>query len=99
MQAAEPERDRDARRGRRIQAYPDQLQELDIVAVRYPVEAVEDLVGHPGERLDQGDSRSRDVGVGRLRAELLDQAFGVVDPVLDTTVVEACDRQCHASLS
>jgi hypothetical protein len=94
----EPEGDLAAGRRRREEANPDQLQELDVVAVRDPVETVEKLVRHPGERLDQGDTRVRDVVVGPFRAVLLDEPLRVVDEVLEAAVVQVRDRQGHRSI-
>ncbi len=81
------------------QADADQLEELDVVAVGYPVEPVEELVGHVGERLDQGDAGVGDVVVRPLRAAPLDQPLGVVDQVLEAAVVQVGCRQRHSAYS
>ena len=71
-----------------MQPHADELQEPQVVPVGDPVQAVEELVDHEGERLDERDAGVGDVVVGPLRAPLLHQAFGVVDEVLEAAVVE-----------
>ena len=70
------------------QPHADQLEELDVVAVGDPVEPVDQLVDHVGERLDERDAGIGHVVVGPLRAALLHDALGVVDEVLEAAVVE-----------
>ena len=78
-------------RRRREERDADQLEELDVVPVGHAVEAVDELVGHPGEQLDERDAGVGDVVVGPLRAALLDEPLGVVDEVLEAAVVEVGD--------
>ena len=87
-----------ARRGRREERDADQLEELDVVAVRDAVEPVDQLVGHPGEQLDERHAGVGDVVVGPLGAALLDEPLGVVDEVLEPAVVEVGDGQRHQRL-
>ena len=65
--------------------------------VRDPVQPVDQLVHHLGERLDQRDARVADVVVGPVGRALLDQALGVVDQVLEVAVVEVRGGQDHVS--
>ena len=88
LRRREPERDVGLGRGRREERDADQLEELDVDPVGHPVEPVEQLVGHPGEQLDQRHAGVGDVVVGPLRAALLDEPLGVVDEVLEAAVVE-----------
>src|SRR5256884_5998605 len=67
-------------------------KKIDVVALRNAVEPVENLVGHPGEGLDQGDPRVGHVVVGPFRALLMDDPLGVVDQVLEASIVEVRDR-------
>ena len=99
LRAGQPERDVAARGRRREQPDPDQLEELHVVAVGDAVDAVEELVGHPREELDQGHARVGHVVVRPLRAALLDQALGVVDEVLEAAIVQVGDRQGHRAHS
>ena len=84
-----------AGRCRRPQLDADQFEELDVVAVRHPVQPVDQLVDHLRERLDQGHPRVGHVVVGPLRAALLDKPFRVVDQVLEMTVVQVGRGQHH----
>src|SRR5205823_13331895 len=95
----EPEGDRRARRGRRKEPNADQFEEFDVVALGDTVQSIQDLVGHPGEGLDQRDAGVRHVVVGPLRAALLYEALGIVDEVLESPIVEVWDRKCHRSAS
>ncbi len=71
-----------------------------MVLLRHPVEAVDDLVGHVRDGLDEGHARVRDIVVGPLGAALLDIALGVVDELLEPAVVEVgCGQGHQASLS
>ena len=88
LRRRQPERHLAAGRGRRPELHPDQLEELDVVQVRHPVQPVDQLIDHLRERLDQGDPGIGDVVVGPGRATLLDQPLGVVDQVLEMPVVE-----------
>ncbi len=66
-----------------------------MVLLRHPVEAVDDLVRHVRDGLDEGDAGVRDVVVGPLGAALLDVALGVVDELLEAPVVEVGGGQGH----
>ncbi len=87
------------RRRWREEAHPDELQEFHVVAIGHPVETVDELIRHEGERLDQGDTGVRDVVICPFRAAPLDQSFGVVDQVLEAPVVEVGGGQCHPAHS
>ena len=93
----EPERRGAARGRRRVELHADQLEELDVVPVRDPVQPVDQLVDHLGERLDQRDARVADVVVGPVGRALLHQALGVVDQRLEVAVVEVRGGQDHVS--
>ena len=95
----EPEREWCPRRCGREQPDIDELQELHVEAVRDPVEPVQQLIGHPRERLDERDARVGDVVVGPLGTALLHHPFRLVHEVLETAVVEIGDGKCHASPS
>ena len=72
----------------RAQLDADQFEELHVVPVRHPVQPVDQLVDHPGVRLDERDARIGDVVVGPLRAAGLNESLGVVDEILEVPVVE-----------
>ncbi|MDQ1028086.1 hypothetical protein QF035_005668 [Streptomyces umbrinus] len=95
LRRGEPERDLRTGRGGREQRDAHQIQERQVVLLRHPVEPVDDLVGHVGDRLHQGDARVGDVVVGPLRGALLDVALGVVDELLEAAVVEVRGGQGH----
>ncbi len=95
LRSRQPERDVGAGRRRREQGDPDEVQERQVVLLRDPVEPVDDLVGHVGDRLDEGDAGVGDVVVRPLRGALLDVALGVVDELLEAAVVEVGGGQCH----
>ena len=86
--AGEPERDVGSRGGRREERHADQLEELHVVPVRHAVQPVDELVRHPGEGLDQRHARIGDVVVSPLGAALLDESLGLVDEVLEPTIVK-----------
>ena len=88
LRRGQPERHVPARGGGRAELDPDQLEELDVVQVRDPVEPVDQLVDHLGNGLDQRHAGVGDVVVGPGRAALLDQPLGVVDEILEVPVVE-----------
>ena len=98
LRGGQPEGHRAAGRRRRPQADPEQLEELHVVPVRYPVQPVDELVDHLRERLDQRHAGVGDVVVGPLRAPSLDQPLGVVDQVLEPPVVELGRGQRHRDL-
>jgi hypothetical protein len=83
-----------AARRRREQPDADQVEEPGSSS-RYPVEAVDELVDHVGEHLDEGDAGVGDVVVGPLRTTLLDEPLGFVDELLETAVVEVRCWQGH----
>jgi len=62
------------------------------VAFRDAVQPVENLVRHPGKGLDQRDARIGHVVISPFRAALLHEALGIVDQVLEATIVEIRDR-------
>ena len=90
--AGEPEGRVRAGGGRREERDADQLEELDVVPVRHAVEPIDELVGHPGERLDQGHAGIGHVVVRPFGAALLDEPLRLVDEVLEATIVEVRDR-------
>ena len=67
--------------------------------VGYAVEPVQEQIGHPRERLDQGDARIGDVVIGPFRTALLDETLGVVDEVLERAVVEVRRWKGHGHSS
>ena len=81
LRRRQPEGDGAGRRGGREQVDAEQIQELDVVLVRHPVQPVDQLIDHLRERLDQRHPGVGDVMVSPFRAALLDQALGVVDQV------------------
>jgi hypothetical protein len=95
LRSGQPEGDGTGRRGGREQMDTEQVKELDVVPVGHPVQPVDQLIDHLRERLDQRHSGVGDVVVGPFRASLLDQAFGVVDEVLEAPVIEIGGRQRH----
>ena len=95
----EPEGERGPGGGRGKQPHVDQLEELHVEAVGNPVEPVDELIGHPCEGLDEGDPGIGDVVVGPLRTALLHHALGLVDEVLEASIVEVRNRQGHESPS
>ena len=99
LRPGEPEGDRRSRGSWGKEPDADQFEEFDVVALGDTVESIEDLVGHPGEGLDQRDAGVRHVVVGPLRAALLHEALGIVDEVLESPIVEVWDRKCHRSAS
>ena len=96
LRAREPERDRGPCRGRGKEPDADQFEEFDVVALRNSIEPVQDLVRHPGEGLDQRDTRVRHVVIGPLGAALLHEALGIIDQILEAPIVEVRDWKCHA---
>jgi hypothetical protein len=77
----------------------DQLEKLDVQAVGDAVEPVHELVRHPGERLDERDPRVRDVVVRPFGTALLHHALGLVNEILEASIVEIWDRKGHDSPS
>ena len=67
--------------------------------VGYAVEPVQEQIGHPRERLDQGDARIGDVVIGPFRTALLDETLGVVDEILERAVVEVRRWKGHGHSS
>lgn len=95
LRRGQPEGDVRAGGGRREEGDADQVEKGEVVLLRHPVEAVDDLVGHVGDGLDEGDAGVGDVVVGPLRGALLDVALGVVDELLEAAVVEVRGGQGH----
>ena len=91
----QPERHRYRRRRRRQQPQPDQVQELQVHPVGYPVEPEQQLVGHVREGLDERHARVGHVVVGPLRAAAHHHPLGVVDEILESPVVEVGCGQGH----
>ncbi len=89
------ERHSRSRRSCREQLQPDQFEELEVQTVGHAVEAVQQHVGHVGERLDQCHARVRHVVIGPCRAAGHDHSLGVVDQLLEAPVVEIWCWQCH----
>src|SRR5437763_3964720 len=96
LRPGEPEGDAGASRGGWKEPDADQVQELEVVALWDPIQSVEQLIRHPGERLDQGYARIGNVVISPFGTLLLDQALGVIDQVLEAAIVEVRDRKCHA---
>src|SRR2546421_11530729 len=96
LRSGEPEGDAGASSGGWKEPDADQVQELEVVALGDPIQPVEQLIRHPGERLDQGYARIGNVVISPFRTLLLDQALGVIDQVLEAAIVEVRDRKCHA---
>ena len=97
--AGQPERDVGPGRRRREHPEPDELEELDVVAVRDAVQPVQELIGHEREELDERDARVAHVVVGPLRGEERDAPLRLVDEVLERAVVEPRGGQGHREAS
>lgn len=95
LRGGQPERHIGARGGRREEGDADEVEEGQVVLLGDPVEPVDDLVGHVGDRFHEGDTGVGHVVVGPLRGAPLDVALGVVDELLEAPVVEVRGRQCH----
>ncbi|CAB4733854.1 unannotated protein [freshwater metagenome] len=67
--------------------------------IRNPVEPVNELIGHVGERLDERYPRVRHVVIGPLRVAKLDETFRLIDEILESTVVEIRCWQGHGASS
>ena len=89
------ERHAGARRGGREQLQADQFEELQVQPIRHAVEPVQQDIGHVGERFDQGHARVRHVVVGPRGAAGLNHPLGVVDQLLEASIVEIWCWQCH----
>ena len=61
-----------------------------VVAVGHPVEPVDELVDHVGERLDEGDAGVADVVVSPFRAVLRNAPLGLVNQILKMARIEIC---------
>src|SRR5438067_9081313 len=96
LRPGEPKGDAGTSRGGWKEPDADQVQELEVVALWDPIQPVEQLIRHPGEGLDQGYARIGNVVISPFRTLLLDQALGIIDQVLEATIVEVRDRKCHA---
>ncbi len=79
----------------REQAHADELEEADVIALRHPVDAIQQLVGDVRERFHERDARIGHVVVGPLRDAPLDEALGIVHQVLEAPVVEVGGREAH----
>ncbi len=97
----EPERQVGGGSGGRKKRHAEQLEELHVVEIRHPVQPIEQLVGHPGERLDQHHARVGDVVVGPPVevAVLLDAQLRFVDEILEAAVVEFRCGKCHEGIA
>lgn len=88
LRRGQPEGDVGAGGRGREECDAHEVQEGQMVLLRDPVEPVDDLVGHVGDRLHEGDAGVRHVVVGPFGGALLDVALGVVDELLEAAVVE-----------
>ncbi len=91
----QPERDVHAGGSRGEQPDADQFEELPVQPIRHPVQPIQQLVGHERKCLDQRDARIGDVVIGPGRAAIHHYPLGVVDQVLEPTIVEIRHRDGH----
>ncbi len=67
--------------------------------VRHPVQPIDQLIGHVSEGLDERDTRIGNVVIGPGGIAQLDQSLGLIDEVLETSIIEVGGGKRHGSTS
>ena len=86
-------------RGGGEHALPEQLEELHVVQVGHPVQPVDELVDEEREGLDERDTGIGHVVVRPLGVAQLHEALGLVDEILEATIVQIRGGKRHGCSS